>query len=180
MLETDEEVRVLWIYTKPDLNTQRFLDLGCDLERVFIASAFSPNDLAFALAKASFNPNIRLIVIDNIVIPFLNHPDQYSLLKKFGNLLRLTVSLLPAVCLVVNYVNEKLDWYPSILGDTWSNFVDQRLLFYRGKNGESLAALAKCFDQKNGCKTFKSIVKFSITDSFTFESEEITNNNKKT
>ena len=180
LLEVDKNLKLLWVYTRPDFDTQNLLILGCDLSRIFVASAFTPNDLIFALAKASYNHEIRLIVIDNVALPFLNHPDQFSLIKKFGSLLRLTISLLPAICLTTNYIHENLDWFPSMLGETWSSFVDQKLLFYRGRNGERLVTLAKCFDQKNGCKSFKKIVKFSITNSLTFESEETANNNNKT
>lgn len=183
LLKTTEKECVLWIYTREVINTELLID--CNLNRVFIQPAFTPNDLFFALGKASYNPSIRLVVIDNIAFPFLNHPDQYFLLKKFGKLLRLVVSLLPAVCLVVNYVYED-EWMPAMLGDNWGQFVDQRILFHydqssNNNNNEKRkrATLAKCFDKSDGCKAFINDANFTITDDLTFISETALKYNNK-
>ena len=175
VLELNREAVVLWIYTRADLKTEHFIRLGCDLERIICVSAFCAADLFLALDRASHLRNIRLVVIDNIAIPFMNVPEPKKIIRNFGQKLRALISVVsPALALVTNYCYED-EWMPPMLGETWSEHVDQRIqIYFDKKRACSVASLAKCSDKEGGCKTYKGRCIFSINSDLTINSEKIT------
>lgn len=147
--------------------------MRCDVSRIMCVGAFSVAELFAAVDRASVDQSIRLLIIDSITLPFMNTLKWRTMIGRFGVKLRTFAFLNAAVCLVTNYCFEE-EWMPPMLGEAWSEFVDQRIQMYRSP-GVRVACLAKCVDRSGNCRAFKLKCAFSVNaHDFSINSEEIT------